>query len=291
MQAVHIPGLRRMVVIGLAMLVVLGVIVSPRPSAGADEQMGEATPIVIPEVKLTELTVVGTGSRSVSYDGSTGRFVVSVLRDSLITAVSDGNKTVKAIADAIAEKCTKEEPKDADHTAAPTCISPNGLQTVDIRIQEEYDWTEQGRVSRGFRYDNHLEIAIRGTGFAGGLVDMIITAGGNNVRLENLRFTSSRRAEVERLAMLDAIDDARSTARNIAKHMGYSIERIVKVTRTASFDPYGGNDIARAESLEGASDESVPTPVFGGAQVVTSRITMVFELKPPPRLCGGTTPC
>ncbi len=286
-EAIRVPGLPRAVRVVLVALVVLAVVSAAAllPSARAGE--GEGSDSTMPgeveseQVKLTELAVEGVGTRSVSYDGAIGRFTVSVLRDSLITAVSDGNKSVQAIADEAAKNCTETEPETADHTALPTCISPNGLQTVGIRIEEEFDWTDQGRVSRGFRYENRLSIAIRGTGFAGGLVDMVITSGGDNVRFDGLDFTVSRRAEFERLALLDAIDDAQATARAIAAHMGYEIVRIVRITPSTGFDPYGvqrlsGDDTIAAESA------SVPTPVFGGSEVVTSRVSMLFELRPKP---------
>ena len=286
MEAIRTPGMRRMIAAWTAALVALALIAAPAltRSAGANGVEGEA-PSKPEEVwseqkALTELTVEGIGSRSVNYDGAIGRFTVSVLRDSLIEAVSDGNKAVQAIADEVAEKCTEREPEDADHTTAPTCISPGGLQTVGIRIQEEFDWTEQGRVSQGFLYENRLTIGIRGTGFAGGLVDMVITAGGDNVRFQGLDFTVSRRAEFERLALLDAIDDARATAQAIADHMGYEIVRIARMMPGSAYDPYG--DSGRFAAAESASDDSgsVPTPVFGGAETVTSRITMVFEIRP-----------
>ena len=234
---------------------------------------------------LTELTVEGVGSRSVNYDGAIGRFTVSVLRDSLITAVSDGNKTVEAIADEVAKRCTEGEAEDADHTADPTCISPSGLRTVSIRIHEEFDWTEeQGRVSEGFRYENRLTIAIRGTGFAGGLVDMVITVGGDNVRFDGLDFTVSRRAEFEQLALLDAIDDARATAQAIADHMGYEIVRIVNVKPPGGFTPYEESERFTVAQAAATDSDTVPTPVFGGAEVVTSRVAMVFELRPLPQV-------
>jgi len=284
-EAIRVPGLPRVVRVMLVALIVLALVSAavllPPARAGEGEGTGTTMPgeVEIAEPKLTELAVEGVGSRSVSYDGAIGRFTVSVLRDSLITAVSDGNKSVQAIADKVAEDCTKTEPETADHTAPPTCISPNGLQTVGIRIEEEFDWTDQGRVSRGFRYENRLSIAIRGTGFAGGLVDMVINSGGDNVRFDGLDFTVSRRAEFERLALLDAIDDAQATARAIVDHMGYEIVRIVRITPGTAFDPYlvqrlSGDDAAVAESA------SVPTPVFGGSEVVTSRVSMLFELRP-----------
>ena len=286
-EAMRVPGVRRMVGVGLVVaLVVLGAVTAPAltrsaRAEGVDEG-GSVMPVEVRSEReeLTELTVEGVGSRSVNHDGAVGRFTVSVLRDSLITAVSDGNKTVDAIADEVEKRCTVWEPEYADHTADPTCISPSGLKTVGISIHEEFDWTEQGRVSNGFRYENRLTIAIRGTGFAGGLVDMVITSGGDNVRFDGLDFTVSRRAEFERLALLDAIDDARATAQAIADHMGYEIVRIVKVTPGVGFDPYGDRQRFQAEEATAPDSALVSTPVFGGAEVVTSRVAMIFELRP-----------
>ena len=284
-EAVRTTDKRRTLAVGLVLLIALAAVSVPAlmPSAEADatersgtEKSAEAN---AEKEALTELVVEGVGTRSVNYDGAIGRFTVSVLRDSLLTAVADGNKSVQAIADEVAKSCTEGEPKEADHTTAPTCISPTGLQTVGIRIEEEFDWTEQGRVSRGFRYENGLKIAIRGTGFAGGLVDMVIKSGGQNVRFDGIDFTVSRRAQFEQLALLDAIDDARSTARAIAKHMDYEIVRIVSVKPGSTVDPYR---IRSTSAEEAAFDDSAaaPTPVFGGADVVTSRVTMVYELRP-----------
>ena len=285
-EAIRIRGARRMVGVGLVGLIALGTVIAPiLTHAARAQEVEEGASVTHADVQagqeeLTELTVEGVGSRSVNYDGAIGRFTVSVLRDSLITAVSDGNETVEAIAGEVAKRCTEEEPEDADHTADPTCISPRGLQTVGIRIEEEFDWTETGRVSNGFRYENRLSIAIRGTDFAGGLVDMVITSGGDNVRFEGLDFTVSRRAEFEGLALLDAIDDARATALAIAEHMGYEIVRIVSLRPGASFDPYGDIRTFAAVADEVSESASVPTPVFGGAEVVTSRVAMVFALRP-----------
>lgn len=288
-EATRVPGRSRTVKVMLAAVLLLAAVSAtaflPAARAGDGEGNGSTMPGEVESKKeeLTELVVEGVGTRSVNYDGAVGRFTVSVLRDSLITAVSDGNKAVQAIADEVAKNCTTTEPETADHTAPPTCISPSGLQTVSIRIREEFDWTDQGRVSLGFLYENRLSISIRGTGFAGGLVDMVINSGGDHVRFDGLDFTVSRRAEFERLALLDAIDDAQATARAIAGHMGYEIVRIVKVTPASRFDPYGVSEerLARDDAVV-AESAAAPTPVFGGAEVVTSRVSMIFELRPKP---------
>ncbi len=239
-------------------------------------------PAPVAEEQLTKLTVEGAASRNVSYDGTVGRFTISVLKPTVLEAVSSGNTAAKAIADAVAEDCVTEEPEDtedAEDSDEPTCVSPGGLQTTRIRIHEEYDWTEQGRVSQGFRYENGLSIAIQGTDFAGGLVDLVIKAGGDNVRFDGLDFTASGRAEAERLALLDAIDDAQATANAIADHMGYEIVRIVELSPQGSLT---ANRVYEETAQETADSAYEPTPVFGGSESITSRVRMIFELRPLP---------
>ena len=229
---------------------------------------------------LTTLTVEGVASRSVSYDGAVAHFRVVVERTSALEARQEGSRVVSAIGNVIDEQCTPGEPDSADHTAPPTCISPNGLEYVGFRLTPRWDWLESGRVLRGWEYEYSLKIAIRGTGFAGGLVDLVVVAGSDSLHFDSLDFTASGRAEAERLVVLDAIDDGQAQADAIAAHMGYRIVRIVEL------NPIGSVTAARSvESAEFAlaADESFePTPVFGGSETVTKRVRMVYELAPAP---------
>ena len=275
---------RKSLAIGLAAaLIALGALLAfalTNPASAEEIDNVEDTQLVKewPDKEpLTTLTIEGAASRTVAYDGAVARFRVVVERDSALEARQAGVLVVNAIRDAVAENCTPGEPENADHTADPTCISPNGLQTVSFRLGQVWDWTEEGRVLRGWEYEYRLRIAIRGTGFAGGLVDLVIGAGGDSLHFDGLDFTASRRAEFERLALLDAIDDAQATADSIAEHMGYEIVRIVELSPV-------GNVTASRVALESeeaamADDSFEPTPVFGGSETVTSRVRMVFELR------------
>ena len=167
------------------------------------------------EEHLTTLTIEGSATTTVTHDGAVASFTVSVLRTGVLDAVSTGNKAVKAIADRINATCATTAPKTTSTT--PTCVSKNGLQTTSIRLVEEFTWTDRGRESQGFRYENSLSIAIDGTDYAGNLIDLVVTAGGDNVRFNSLSFTASGRAAAERDTQLDAIDDAMATAEAIAE--------------------------------------------------------------------------
>ncbi len=253
-------------------------------NVGAQEvEDNPAVPALISEPaqdeEPTRLTIEGAASRSVAHDGVLARFTVSVLDDSVLEAAEQGNQAVEAIRDAINEHCTPGEPDNADHTAPPTCISPEGLTTTGISIHEEFDWTDSGRVSTGFRYDYSLQIALRGTGFGGKIVDLVIHAGGEHVRFDRFSFTASRTAEEQRLALLDAIDDAQATAASITEHMGYEIVRIVEIQPPAAgWTSYRGEVEFAEEAM--ADDSFTPTPVFGGSETVTSNVQIVYEIRP-----------
>lgn len=266
-----------------AVLAAIGalLLLAPTSSAGGG---GPSADSLQPEISgptqgtsTTILNVQDTASRSASYDGAVARFSVRVLRDSIVTAVSDGNAAVASVAAAVEARCTPAALTAADGSMTDACVSPQGLQTVGIRIEEEFDYTDQGRVSKGFLYENRLSIAIEGTEFAGGLVDLVIGAGGDLVRFEGLGFTTSQRAEIERLALLDAIDSARRTARAIADHMGYEIVRIAELNPRETFQVE--LESGRADAVPAAAAPA-PTTVFAGQAVITSRVSLKFELRP-----------
>ncbi len=273
LRALHMTTGRLLVLLTLAAALLIAGALSVRADQEYDLKLVPSS-----DEQLTTLAIEGAASRTVAYDGAVARFRVVVERDHALEARQAGAVVVNAIRDTVEENCTPGEPENADHTADPTCISPNGLQTVSFRLGQVWDWTEEGRVLRGWEYEYRLQIAIRGTGFAGGLVDLVIGAGGDSLHFDELDFTASRRAEFERLALLDAIDDAQATADSIADHMGYEIVRVVELSPIGSLT--ASRVVEEAAEAAFADDGFEPTPVFGGSESVPARVRMVFELRP-----------
>lgn len=259
--------------LALAALFTLTLTTTVGAEEAADKKVSEEVKDWPDKQPLTMLTIEGAASRSVQRDGTLARFSISVLDQSVRAAVSTGNSALVDVRTALQMGCNDDDPEQI-------CAPNDQLQTTAIRISEQFDWTEQGRVSLGFEYRNSLVARIDGTDQAGLLIDTILNAGGDHVRFDGLDFTASGRAEAERLALLDAIDDAVATANSIAEHMRYEIVRVVEL------NPVGNLTAARAtlESEEAAmaDDSFEPTPVFGGSESVTARIQIVFELRPLP---------
>ena len=269
---------RRLLAIGLTgALIAAGALLalSGPSSVGAEEyidkQVTETVTTWPEKPSVTTLTIEGAATRSIERDGTVARFSITVLDQSVRDAVATGNSALADVRTALQMGCNDDNPEQL-------CVPNEQLQTTSIRISEQFDWTEQGRVSLGFEYRNSLLARLDRVDQAGLLIDTILIAGGDHVRFDGLEFTASGRAEAERLALLDAIDDAQATADSIADHMGYQIVRVVELS------PVGSLTASRTvlESAESAmaDDSFEPTPVFGGSESVTSRVRMVFELRP-----------
>ena len=269
---------RRLLAIGLTgALIAAGALLalSGPSSVGAEEyiekQVTETVTTWPEKPSVTTLTIEGAATRSIERDGTVARFSITVLDQSVRDAVATGNSALADVRTALQMGCNDDDPEQL-------CVPNEQLQTTSIRISEQFDWTERGRVSLGFEYRNSLLARLDRVDQAGLLIDTILIAGGDHVRFDGLEFTASGRAEAERLALLDAIDDAQATADSIADHMGYQIVRVVELS------PVGSLTASRTvlESADSAmADASFePTPVFGGSESVTSRVRMVFELRP-----------
>ncbi|MCY3571284.1 MAG: SIMPL domain-containing protein [Chloroflexi bacterium] len=269
---------RRLLAIGLAgALIAAGALLAMTGTnaVGAEEYIEKKVTETVttwPEKSsATTLTIEGAATRSIERDGTVARFSITVLDTSVRDAVSTGNSALADVRTALQMGCN-------DDDSEQLCVPNDQLQTTSIRISEQFDWTEQGRVSLGFEYRNSLLARLDGVDQAGLLIDTILIAGGDHVRFDGLDFTASGRAEAERLALLDAIDDAQATADSIAAHMGYEIVRVVELSPVGSLT--ASRTILESAEEAMADDSFEPTPVFGGSESVTSRVRMVFELRP-----------
>ena len=269
---------RRLLAIGLAgALIAVGALLAMTGTnaVGAEEYIEKKVTETVttwPEKSsATTLTIEGAATRSIERDGTVARFSITVLDTSVRDAVSTGNSALADVRTALQMGCN-------DDNSEQLCVPNDQLQTTSIRISEQFDWTEQGRVSLGFEYRNSLLARLDGVDQAGLLIDTILIAGGDHVRFDGLDFTASGRAEAERLALLDAIDDAQATADSIADHMGYEIVRVVELSPVGSLT--ASRTILESAEEAMADDSFEPTPVFGGSESVTSRVRMVFELRP-----------
>ena len=168
-------------------------------------------------------------------DQTTIQFEVNALDESALHAVRAGDRTLRIIA----------------WRLRVSRVSEDQLHTQRVSLRQEYDWTEQGRVSLGFRYSQSLTLQVDGTDRAGQLIDRIVSAGGDAVSINSVSFSASGRAEAERDVLLAAMSDARATADAMAAQIGKEIFDTIEVTVASALSPV---TFAQEEEAEYASD-------------------------------------
>jgi uncharacterized protein len=153
------------------------------------------------------IRVVGRGTATAAPDEAVFRVGVEVRRVSVAEARAAAAGAQQAVLDAL----------------RGAGIEPRDLRTVHLAVSPQYDHGPAGRQLRGYVVTNVVEARVRDLSQVEGAIDAALRAGGDEARLEGLRFEVSDPAELRARARAEAIDDARARAQQIADSLGVSL--------------------------------------------------------------------
>ena len=217
-----------------------------------------------PEAAATTISVQGSASQSLTTDETVIEFNVSALSEQATGAVQQAELALAAVTTRLRWM------GGVDHEQ---------LFTRNVSLREEYDWTDAGRVLRGYRYTHSLSLKVEGTDGAGAVIDAIVRAGEGKVSIDNVSFTASNRAATERSVLLAAVRDARATAEAIAAEIGKAVVDTLEVRVTSGLSPVGvTEEQAEAEAATADSDFSAPQ-LRGGQEDVRVSVQVVFAAR------------
>ena len=240
--------------IGIALIVALAVgVFLLGGSERAEAQGGQLIP--------GTLTVTGSAAIAAPPDGASIEIGVASLEATATEALSAGATALELVRAALAEEGVADE----------------DLQTVRIRLDEEHDYTEEGRVSIGFRFSNTIRVTVDGVDGIGDVIDAAVGAGGDAVSIHRIRFLVSNRVALEDTARLAAIDEARRKALAMAGQADVSLGRVIIIEEIGFATPVG---IAQPEAAADDADFALAAraPVFGGDEQITASVLLVFEI-------------
>ena len=208
----------------------------------------------------TTISVRGAASRSLITDQTTISFSVTALNERAQGAIQQAELALAAVTARLRWM------SGVDHEQ---------LFTRNVSLREEFDWTDSGRVSRGYRYNHSLTLTVEGTDGAGEVIDAIVSAGEGSVEINNVAFSTSNRAAVERQVLLAAIRDARATAEAIAAELGKTIVDTIEIAITNALSPVEVEEEYAAEAEADTSYSAAPQ-VRGGQEDVQVSVTASF---------------
>ena len=228
------------------------------PFTGCDSPI---TATLLPSPESRSIHVTGTGSVTGEPDLATLYLGVSVERKTVEVAREEAASAMTAVIDALKNNNIMER----------------DIQTENFSIYPQYDYTEEGRVLRGYRVNNTVNAKVRELGSLSDIIDDAAAAGGDIVVINSIQFMIEDPTPLQAQARALAVKNAAAKAQTLAEASGVTLGKPITITETSYA---AGPPIAYAEAAEFA-DESArsSTPIQAGELTVTMNVTIVYEIE------------
>lgn len=214
----------------------------------------------------TTITVSGKGDVVVKPDIAT--FSFSITEESLVVGTAQ-------------DKVAKSE-KEVLAFLDKAGVSKDDVKVSGYNIYPRYEYTGSSAYGYGgkqvlaaYVVSESVEVKVRKTSDAGKIIGSMGELGVDNI--SGLTFSVDKQDEVIKEARVKAIEDAKASAKSLAKDLGVSLVRIV------SFSENGGGYPAPMYYSKGVSvamDAEMATPELpAGTNKITSNVSITYEIR------------
>ena len=217
---------------------------------------------LFPSPESRSIHVTGSGSVTGEPDIATLYLGVSVEKESVEEAREAAASAMTAVIDAL---------KAND-------IAENDIQTENFSIYPQYDWTDEGRVLRGYRVNNSVRAKVRALETLSDIIDDATGAGGDIIVVDSIQFMIEDPTPLQAQARALAVKNAEAKAQTLAEASGVTLGKPITITETSHA---AGPPIAYAEAAEFAADDGArsATPIQAGELTITINVTLVYEIE------------
>ena len=208
------------------------------------------------------ITVTGTGHVSLVPDQLVFDLSVSVLRPDLTQALADADSAIQSVVD----------------TVEGSGVDPKDIQTTDVSMYPQYGRHQKGKPQtlQGYRVSHSISVTVEQLSKASPVLTAAVGAGGEGVRLDDMRLQVGDPDAALGPARTDAVAQAKSKAEEYAKDAGRDLGGIVRISETSD-QPYA-QDLS---GVRGAAADSAASsiPIQPGQQDLTADVVVVYELR------------
>jgi uncharacterized protein YggE len=206
------------------------------------------------------LTVNGSGTASGAPDVLTVVLDVSVTGDSAASALDDDNARSAAVIS----------------TYTRGGVASRQIQTSNVTIQPQYNFGNPPAIV-GYQVTNTITAQLHDFATAGALIDRVVSAAGDAVRLDSLTFSRTNTNALDDQAREQAVAQARSHAEAMARASGERLGPICSLSDQSQAVPAPYFRGAAASTAEG---DVAGVALAAGTQQATAQVTMVYSLVP-----------
>jgi uncharacterized protein len=248
-------------VITLGLLVlVLAVPALSGCSTPAAAQAGAATVQVSQQAQ--GIWVTGTGEVSITPDIATLNLGVQAQEAKVSPALSEASdamaKVMKALTDA--------------------GIAQKDIQTGYFSINQRTRWDSDKQTDSviGYQVTNMVTVTLRDTGKAGSIIDAVVQAGGDFIRVNGISFSVENPAKYYSEVRQKAMDTAKSKAEELAKLAGVTLGKPTYVAENAQYTPNYGTSYANFSYSAGGA---VPAPVLATPSISSGETKITLSVQ------------
>ncbi|MFA5061360.1 MAG: SIMPL domain-containing protein [Candidatus Pacearchaeota archaeon] len=211
------------------------------------------------------------------------------------TIRSDGVSTVTVIPDKVSiyfsvetSGTTAAEAKDLNTETANKVIDAiigegferKDIETTSFNVYEDIEWTERGRVSKGYKATHSLRVKFSAeeSEKIGKVIDAGIDSG---ALLSYISFELSQELEnqYKAEALKLATEDARTKAEAIATGLGAKLGKVVSVSSSeASYYPSISYDARAMEESVSIKGSEIATSIQPGEREITGRVSVIYKI-------------
>jgi len=209
-----------------------------------------------------EDNVINTqGNSEVNVDPDEAEVVVgiSILKDSAADAQNEANTVTNNIINSLKAEGIPE----------------GSIQTEQLSLYEEYDWSKETRETLGWRATQTLRVKTTDLSNVGTIVDIAVENGANQISSIDFGLSSEKEQEYKTEALADATKNAKEKAETIASSLGAKLGNIKSVSESGFYyTPYR----YAMEEVAGAKAVSEAAAVMPGQVTVTASISIVYKI-------------
>lgn len=203
----------------------------------------------------TGISVVGEGRAMAAPDRAVFHIGVQARRPSVREARADSAEAIGRVLEALQEAGVAED----------------DIQTSQLSIEPEYEYTERARRFLGYLATNTLTVRMTALDRVADAIDAAVTAGGDAARLDGLRFELADPTAARAEARGRAVEDARARAEQLAEASGVGLGDAVAVEEVSGGEP-------PARPLEGLAARAA-TPVAPGTMEIVVEVRGRWEIR------------
>lgn len=229
------------------------------PANAADDETTSAQP------DHRVLTMSGTGEATAVPDELSFAVAVSLTRDDLDTALDDANTTMERV-------LASQDDYD---------VAKSDIQTTGLSMNPVYDYHQYGPPTiRGYRVSERARVLVKDLKQGGSAVSAAVAAGGNDVRVNDIRLLVGDSDAVMADARDAAVAEAQAKAQQYAEASGQTLGEVLTLREVhARPVPSPTASLTHgAAAYDGALAGLSKTPIRAGQETGKVTVRIVWSL-------------